>query len=377
MGRLLDRSVLDGKTIEIFRAAVKSKRTLDPYERRLIGFLKWNGKTCDQFVNSAKKNPKKAEEAIIKFVLLEKARAEKREIANSTISNTLKPVKLLLEMNDVILNWKKIKKLLPSARRFALDRIPTMDELRAIVENSDMRGRALTLAFCTSGIREGAVEWLKVGNFSPVKIDKTTLGRLVVYEGEEEQYVTFVSPEAYDALTKYVAWRKEHGEEIKSDSPLFRDKFDAVLTQKFLTYGGGIPERAKRMTGATVRAYYNRLFHELGYRDSPKRRYDFSVHGFRKFFKTKMENAGAKPIVTEILMGHSVGISDSYYRPSEKDLLEDYLKALKDLAILEKTELKIQMEEQKSGFEERFAAVEDTLNSLVASAAAARQSAQQ
>lgn len=28
-----------------------------------------------------------------------------------------------------------------------------------------------------------------------------------------------------------------------------------------------------------------------------------------------------KPINVEILMGHSIGISDSYYRPQEKEIL--------------------------------------------------------
>ena len=34
------------------------------------------------------------------------------------------------------------------------------------------------------------------------------------------------------------------------------------------------------------------------------------IHGFRKYFKTRAEQSGMKPIHVEILMGHSVGISD-------------------------------------------------------------------
>ena len=40
-----------------------------------------------------------------------------------------------------------------------------------------------------------------------------------------------------------------------------------------------------------------------------------------------------KPINVEILTSHSTGVSDSYYRPVEKDLLEDYLKAVQLLTI--------------------------------------------
>jgi Iap family predicted aminopeptidase len=40
-----------------------------------------------------------------------------------------------------------------------------------------------------------------------------------------------------------------------------------------------------------------------------------------------------KPINIEKLMNHSVGISDSYYRATENELLEDYLKAVELLTI--------------------------------------------
>ena len=43
-------------------------------------------------------------------------------------------------------------------------------------------------------------------------------------------------------------------------------------------------------------------------------------------------------------MGHSVGISDSYYRATEKDLLKDYMKAVADfLTISNEIRLKKQV----------------------------------
>jgi hypothetical protein len=35
-----------------------------------------------------------------------------------------------------------------------------------------------------------------------------------------------------------------------------------------------------------------------------------------------------KPINVEMTMGHDIGLSESYYKPSEKEVLEDYLKLL-------------------------------------------------
>ena len=34
-----DRTFLKGQSVDLFRAAIKSQTTRDPYERRLIGFL--------------------------------------------------------------------------------------------------------------------------------------------------------------------------------------------------------------------------------------------------------------------------------------------------------------------------------------------------
>jgi hypothetical protein len=43
--------------------------------------------------------------------------------------------------------------------------------------------------------------------------------------------------------------------------------------------------------------------------------------------------AGMKPINVEVLVGHSTGIYDSYYKATENELLEDYLKAIDFLTI--------------------------------------------
>jgi hypothetical protein len=34
-----------------------------------------------------------------------------------------------------------------------------------------------------------------------------------------------------------------------------------------------------------------------------------------------------KPINVEITMGHDIGISTSYYKPTEREVLDDYLRA--------------------------------------------------
>ena len=44
-----------------------------------------------------------------------------------------------------------------------------------------------------------------------------------------------------------------------------------------------------------------------------------AAHGFRKFYKSRAEQV-MKPINVEITMGHDIGISASYYKPTEKEV---------------------------------------------------------
>jgi hypothetical protein len=55
-----------------------------------------------------------------------------------------------------------------------------------------------------------------------------------------------------------------------------------------------------------------------------------------------------------MLLGHSVGLEGSYYRPTTKKLLDEYLKAVNNLTINEENRLKIkvkQLETDKVNYE--------------------------
>jgi integrase len=224
LSKRLDRSVLQTEVVQIFNAAIKSPVTRDVYERRLLNFLNHMKMTPDEFVSLARNDPSGAEKKIIAFTFELKKRHERGEIAAGTVHNCVKCVRLLLEMNDIFLNWKKISRILPKARKYALDRVPTPKEIREILDASDIRGKALTLLLVSSGIREGAIETLHVGDYTPIRNNgQIVAGKLVVYAGHPEQYVAFVTFEACVALDKYLEFRKENNENITNASPLFRD----------------------------------------------------------------------------------------------------------------------------------------------------------
>ena len=86
-----------------------------------------------------------------------------------------------------------------------------------------------------------------------------------------------------------------------------------------------------------IKAIIIRALYEQGVREAlpeGQRRHEFKgAHGFRKFFKTHAEQFMNHSNV-ELLLGHSAdALQASYYKPTEKDVLSDYLKAVDVLSI--------------------------------------------
>jgi hypothetical protein len=65
-----------------------------------------------------------------------------------------------------------------------------------------------------------------------------------------------------------------------------------------------------------------------------EKRHEFkTAHGFRKYFKTQTEQARIPSIKIEMLMGHSLGVTDSYARFTEEEMLDDYLLGIDHLTV--------------------------------------------
>ena len=115
----------------------------------------------------------------------------------------------------------------------------------------------------------------------------------------------------------------------------------------------GFATKPKKLASNGIKRLIERAIWAQGLRkklQEGKKRHPFqAIHCFRKWFKTRCEIAGMKPINIEKLLSHSIGISNSYYRPTENELLEDYLKIVDLLSIDKETKLQQQLNE----YEER------------------------
>ena len=101
----------------------------------------------------------------------------------------------------------------------------------------------------------------------------------------------------------------------------------------------GFATKPKKLAPSGIKRLIERAIWAQGLRkklENGKKRHPFqAIHSFRKVFKSRCEIGGMKPINVEKLLSHSIGISNSYYRPTENELLEDYLK-VSDLLQIDK-----------------------------------------
>jgi len=187
---------------------------------------------------------------------------------------------------------------------------------------------------CSSGIRLGAWDYLRWQDISPItRKEEVIAARLTVYAGEDDQYYTYCTPEAYKTLKGWMDYRQICGEKITGKSWIMRDLW-ATLDPRI---NGSINIPRKKKSSGIKRLIEN-AWYSQGLRkplDEGKTRHEFqAVHGFRKFYKTRCELAGMKPSIIEVSMGHSLGgVSDSYFRPRDEEVLEEYLKAVDSLTI--------------------------------------------
>jgi hypothetical protein len=330
-----------------FVFAIRSPVTREKYLGRLAYFLSYVGITegnienrCNILGQRSKEDPVWLTNNILKYLQIHRQRVEQREISASTLSNYIKPIKLFCEQLEISLPWKRITRGIPRGRRYANDRVPTIEEIRRIVEYPDRRIKPIVYTMASSGIRLGAWNYLKWGHIILLeKDDKVVAAKIRVYADEEDEYYTFTTLEAYNELLAWMNYRRDCGEIINNESWLMRNVWD-VTTPK----GTGIVTIPKQLKSDGIKRLMERALWAQGLRkhlSKNKRRHEFQAnHSYRKWFKTRCELGGLRSIVVEILLSHSTGISDSYFRPTESELLEEYLKAADFLTINKENRLR-------------------------------------
>jgi integrase len=244
-------------------------------------------------------------------------------------------------MNDITLNRKKIGRYVPENIRKHTDRTYTREEITRLLEFCDLRDRSIVLLFASTGIRIGGIPDLRLEHLT--KIEKYSLYQITVYQGHSEEYITFCTPECRNAIDNYLNYRERCGEDLTPKSPLFREQFDVNDLEQ-------IRKKAKTIVENTITKMLGKKLHlagiiqieqlKEGEDPTKKRKAVMRSHGFRKFVNTTMINCRIDSSIRNKLLGHSIALDKSYWRPQVNDLLQEYLKCVDALTINEEYRLK-------------------------------------
>jgi hypothetical protein len=248
-----------------------------------------------------------------------------RNIAKSAIAY------FYMRQDILNLNWKKISQSLGTHNKPRKDRPYTLEELKKLLDiSSSLMVKSLITLLLSTGVRLGAPGDLNRGHLKEVE----NLYRITVYEGTEDEYDTFCSPECRYYIDQYLAEREKDGEKITDDSPLFRREYNRSKGNK----------NVKRLGYSGVKSIIQRLRLRAGFTTPNRRkeprgskfRYPTSLtNSFRKAHYNALSEAGVRTTIIEKLAGRdrSTIAGRHYHRPADPEMLSQYRKAINNLTI--------------------------------------------
>ena len=317
-------------------ARTGSESTADTYVIRLNSFFEWLDLDAEQFLKGLESGEIDMINTLNSFldVLHEKGRAP------ATQAGYVSAIKKLVEINiDAAINWKRVE--LPKLRRVEEDTVPTKEIIREVLLYADTKERAIALVAASSGMREGTLTMISISDLDLKS--ETDIGIVRVPASKTKgqvKHVTFISPEAREALEAYLATRGE----LAPEDPVFATRTGGFYSR---------PDKlARRWTTPLDKA-------GLGHTSRSWR--DYRFHVLRKFFRTAMEYAGVSKSFRERMLGHQGDYLDSsYFGPEFDRIMEQYRKAIPHLTI-EETGVS---EERMTTLEEELAETRAALEAL-------------
>ncbi len=333
---------MKSRAILCFEDFIQSETTRKSYLYHLEKFRIFNNfNTIDEILSL---NNQDLQEKIQNYIRLFKSKGR----SHNYIRGITFAFQSLCESNDKIgVNWKKIRKMLDKKHRSKTTRPYTTAEIKRMLHSvKDLRNKAIILFLSASGVRRGALPVLKMRDLKQMSNGCLAV---TVYEGSNEEYVTFINKESNDALSLYIEQRKHRGEIITNDSPVFTAQYTNGTT------------KAKPISEASISNMILRTKINAGvnFDGAP----NLLCHAMRRRFNTilKLNKESNSPLI-ERLMGHDMKLDNSYFQPTLDDLFAEYQKGMADLTIddserllaerkaieEQRSEIELQKQEQKS-----------------------------
>lgn len=318
------------RSIVLFHHAIKSDKTRESYDAELEKFKKYF--LIKGFDSLSTIEPKQLQVMLEDYLFY-----LKRKVSPNSIRIPFNALKLFFSMNDITLNWPKIFKMFPQQVKEVGEKPYTTDDIRKMLAITvNPKYKALIHVLACSGVRIGIIEELKKKHLQDMDLGCKSVQ---VYADSKDEYFTFLTHEAVQALEKYFDFRRKEGEKLSPDSPVFPDR----TNKKFMSARSGSVIMCRISSRALIRKKNGKRFEQM------------SAHAFRKRFDTVLKSNNSVNIsIAEKLLGHSLTIrlDNAYFKPTIERLFEEYQKVIPELLVDEKFNLKAQLEVKKTEIKE-------------------------
>jgi len=294
--------------------------------------------TC--FTTIAQKNVKISKSIIQAYVRDLKKQIEEKTLSAGTAKNRLKPIKALLNSNDIEISWYLVDKSLPLVGKSS-DRAYTREELQLMMKRTvDLADKIIITGASSAGFRLEAWDYFTWSDIVIFYNEDSTVkgGAIRVYHGDIEEYWTHTTPE----FCKYVLLYKEEWKNRFFKYPTEKDPF--LVSVRF-----PYPRRL-RANGVKTRTV--NFVSGIGMREKlepgEKRHEVMLDHGFRKYNNTMMRRAKVNLADLTDMQGRDAGSQQGSYEKYVEDDFErfsEYQKAI-PLLTIDDTERK-EVENQK------------------------------
>lgn len=210
----------------------------------------------------------------------------------------------------------KVKKSLPQKENQNF--LNRGDIIKLVTNAKNLREKAIILCMASSGMARAEILNLQIRD---ITFDENNIGTVRIRrEKAQFDYVTFISPEATQALRNYFDERNRHPETTIKDSNGY----------VFVTYERNYKGRkGTKLGGRTFLKNFHELGEQLGYGNGEGFLIKSRSHALRKFFASTLENAGMPKNKVDYMIGHTQNGNDlAYFQIDPTKLKELYIKYL-------------------------------------------------
>jgi hypothetical protein len=332
------------------------------------------------------------QDRIIQFVIYKK----KEGLGANGIDNYINPLQKFYWVNGIKgIDWELVRSYRPEHVKKTHDREYHPEEVIAIEEKLDVRGKVVSGVMRGSGVRRGAEPSISVGDLIPLQTKYGKIYKIWVYRGTSEMYATACTPEVAARIDAYFEYRMRFGEACKQQKQQFGKKGDEQQEQHVHEYYDGDDEVIQKWfksdepphldpdapliredfdrTDSFAAKHPKRISYEqisdiirdgaiaAGIRKvnkgEPFKRHKVMItHGFRKLFKKRCRQAKVDPIVLERLLGHKSGnpkdgitkLMMTYDPEDWVEMQAEFEKAIPNLTITKDAIIQTELEKTKA-----------------------------